>query len=230
MRIPTARPARIALGLAGGTVVVLVVAQLVLPGVAARIARDQIGKYGTVRSVSLRAFPAIELLWGRADSARVEAGNLRMSVSQFDGLLPRLKGVQRVDMTAESLQMGPLRTGRVTITKRGEELSVRGNLTQADLQSALPAGVSAQLVESVGGGVEVRVSGSLFGVGASLLALLSAQEGKLVAMPQGFPFAGLARITIFSDPHLAVQAIGLSSQPSPGGDAGYLLTLRARLL
>ncbi len=105
---------------------------------------------------------------------------------------------------------------------------MRGQLTRPTSERAARRGF-AQLVESAGG-VSRCASAEAFGVGASLLALLSAQEGKLVAMPQGFPFAGLARITIFSDPHLAVQAIGLSSQPSPGGDAGYLLTLRARLL
>ena len=230
MRLPGGRATRIALGAAGGIVVALAVAQLALPAIAARIARDQIGKYGTVRSVSLHAFPAIELLWGRAESATVRAGDLRLSVSQFDGLLPKLDGVQNIDMTAESLQFGPLRMRDVSIRKRGHELTTRGTLTQADLQSALPAGVAVQLVESAAGAVEVRVSGSLFGIGASVLALLSAQEGKLVAQPQGFPFAGLARITLFSDPHIAVQAVALSSQPAGGGgEAGYLLTLRAKL-
>jgi LmeA-like phospholipid-binding len=229
MGMPRGRVARIALGTAGGIVAVLVIAQLALPGIAARIAREQIGKYGTVRSVSLKAFPAIELLWGHAESARVEAGALRMSVSQFDGLLPRMKGIRNIDMTAESFQMGSIRINRVSTEKRGDELYTRGTLTQADLQSALPAGMHMRLVENADGAVEVRVSGSLFGIGASVLALLSAQEGKLIAQPQGFPFAGLARITIFSDPHLFVQDVGLSAQSGAAADAGYALTLRAEL-
>jgi hypothetical protein len=229
MRLPGGRATRIALGAAGGIVLALVVAQLALPAIAARIARDQIGKYGTVRSVSLHAFPAIELLWGHAESATVRAGDLRLSVSQFDGLLPKLDGVRNIDITAESLQFGPLRIRDASARKRGQELAIQGTLTQADLQSALPAGVAVQLVENVAGGVEVRVSGSLFGIGATALALLSAQEGKLVAQPQGFPFAGLARITLFSDPHIAVQTIALSPQPARGGEAAYLLTLRAKL-
>jgi hypothetical protein len=230
MRIPRGRTPRIALGAAGAIVVVLVLAQLVLPGIAARIARDQLGKYGTVREVSVHAFPAIALLWGHAQSATVRAGNLRMSDSQFDGLVPRIRGIERLDMTAESLQLGPLRISDLRSEKRGEELTVSGTLTQADLQSALPAGVDVQLLENTSGGVEVRVGGSLFGVGASVLALLSAQEGKLVAQPQGFPFAGLARITLFSEPRLFVQGFDLTAQPGAGGDPGYELTLRAKLL
>jgi hypothetical protein len=229
MAIPRGRTTRIALGVSGAIVVVLVVAQFALPAIAARIARDQLAKYGTVRSVSVHAFPAVELLLGHAQSARVETGDLRMSDSQFDGLVPRMRGIESIDMSADSLQLGPLRVRDLRAEKRGEELEVRGNLTQADLQSALPAGMEVRLVESVGDGVEVRVSGSLFGVGASVLALLSAQEGKLVAQPQGFPFAGFARITLFSDARLFVQDFGLTSESAAAGGSSYALTLRAKL-
>lgn len=228
MTIPRGRATRIALGVGGAIVIVLVVAQLALPAIAARIARDQLEKYGTVRSVSVHAFPAIELLWGHAQSASVQAGHLRLSTSQFDGLVPRMRGIERFDMTAESLQMGPLKMRDVRSEKRGEEIYTRGTITQADLQGALPAGVDVRIVEGVEG-VEVRISGSLFGVGASVLALVRAQEGKLVAQPQGFPFAGFARITLFSDPRLFVQSFGLSSEPAGGSDPSYALTLRAKL-
>ena len=228
MTIPRGRATRIALGAGGAIVVVLVVAQLALPAIAARIAREQLEKYGTVRSVSVHAFPAIELLWGHAQSATVQAGHLRMSTSQFDGLVPRIRGIERVDMTAESLRIGPFTMRDVRTEKRGAEIYTRGTITQADLQSALPAGVGVRIVEGAQG-VEVRVSGSLFGVGASLLALVSAQEGKLVAQPQGFPFAGLARITLFSDARLFVQSFGLSGEPPAASDPSYALTLRAKL-
>lgn len=228
MTIPRGRVTRIALGVGGAIVIVLVVAQLALPAIAARIARDQLEKYGTVRSVSVHAFPAIELLWGHAQSASVQAGHLRLSTSQFDGLVPRMRGIERFDMTAESLQMGPLKMRDVRSEKRGEEIYTRGTITQADLQSALPAGVDVRIVEGVEG-VEVRISGSLFGVGASVLALVRAQEGKLVAQPQGFPFAGFARITLFSDPRLFVQSFGLSREPAAAKESSYALTLRAKL-
>ena len=60
------RAARAALGVAGGVVVVLGLAQLLLPGLAAQRVRSEIGRYGVVHSVSVSAFPAIELLWGDA--------------------------------------------------------------------------------------------------------------------------------------------------------------------
>ena len=106
-------------------------------------------------------------------------------------------------MTAESLQSDPCAMRTSASAKRGEELERAREPDAGRPAGALPAGVEVLLVESTGGGVEVRVGGSLFGVGASVDALLSAQEGKLVAQPQGFPFAGLARITLFSDPPAA---------------------------
>lgn len=229
MVLASRRSTRIALAALGAVVLVLILAQLFLPALAARIAREQIGRYGTVRSVSVGAFPAIELLWGHAESARIEAGQLRMSVSQFDGLLPRLRGVRNLDMTVAGIQLGPLRAQEVRVAKRGAEIEVRGGVTQADIQSALPAGVHVALVPSAGGGVAIRVSGSLFGVGASLLAVLGVHEGKLVAQPQGIPFAGLARLTVFSDPHLAVQDVGLDGHAGGGAEGPYTLTLRVAL-
>ncbi len=228
MRTGARKPLRIVLGAVGVVAVLLVVAQLALPGIAARIARDQIGKYGAVRSVSVRAFPAIELLWGHAESASVRAGDLRMSVSQLDGLMPRMRGIERLDLSAKSLQMGRFKLRDVAVRKRAGEIELRGVIDEADVQGALPAGVQAQLVEDARGAVEVRVTGSLFGFGATLSASLAAEDGKLVAQPQGLPFAGLARLTLFEDPRLYVESVGLRREQGEAGGS-YAVTLRARL-
>ena len=73
------RAGRIAAWLAGAIVLVLVLAQLFLPGIAASRVRARVGKYGTVQSVSVKAWPAVKLLWGSADSVTVRAGSLSMS-------------------------------------------------------------------------------------------------------------------------------------------------------
>src|SRR5450755_588013 len=61
--------------LAAVVVVVLGVAQLVLPGIAAQRLRDQLARSGQVLSVHVSAFPAIELLWHHADSVVVRMGS-----------------------------------------------------------------------------------------------------------------------------------------------------------
>lgn len=228
MGVVAHRPARIAVGVITGIAVILIVAQLVLPSIAARIARDRIGRYGTVHSVSVHAFPAIELLWGRADSASVSAGDLRMSVSQLDGLLPQMSGIRRLEMSADGLRVGQFGLREARVEKRGTALALTGRIDDSDVQDALPAGVQAELVEAAGGGAAVRVSGSIFGVGASVLVALGARDGKVVAQPQGIPFAGLAQLAVFSDPRLYVQSVALLAPSGVGGS--YRVELRAKLL
>ena len=65
------------LGAVLAVVVLLAVAQLVLPGLAAQRVRSQLDPYGQVESVSVGAFPAIELLWHHADSVSVELASFR---------------------------------------------------------------------------------------------------------------------------------------------------------
>ncbi|HVR04484.1 MAG TPA: LmeA family phospholipid-binding protein [Solirubrobacteraceae bacterium] len=223
------RVRRIALVVAGGVLAVLVVAQLALPVIAARIARDRIARYGTVRSVSVSAWPAIQLLWGSAQSAHVRAGALSMSQSQADGLLPQMAGIERLRLSAESLQIGPFRLHDAELEKHGSDVTVEGVLEQSDLQAALPAGVQARPLASGRGAVEMLLSGSLLGVGVSVHAVVAAGEGKLVAEPQGLPFAGLARVTIFSDPRLAVRDFALTILAPAAGQARYRVQLAARL-
>jgi hypothetical protein len=230
MRIVGGRTTRIALVVAGGVLVVLLLAQLVLPSIAARRVRDRVGRYGHVNSASVSAFPAIELLWGDASSASVRATSLSMSLSQAIDLLESARGVQRLELHAANLHLGPLRVSRASIEKRGGALTLQGSLDEADLRGALPDGVEVQSVQSVPEGVEVRVGGSLFGLSASVLALVGARDGKLVAQPQGLLFAALGPITLFSNPRIAVQNVEMT--PLTGGSpdgGGYWLRLSARL-
>jgi hypothetical protein len=232
------RAARIALGAVGGIVAVLGLAQLLLPGLAAQRVRSQLGRYGTVRSASVSAFPAIELLWGSAQSATVSAGELSMDPAQASELLWKARGVQRIDMRAASMRVGSLALGDVSWRKRGSELYTQGSVTEAALRASLPGSTGFQLLGSAPGGVAMRVSGDLFGVAASVDVLLSAEEGKLVAQPQGIPFAGLVKVTLLSAPHMYVQSFDLAPSASAsadpagtaaGGNPSYLVSIAALL-
>ena len=231
MPLARRRVPRVALVAAGAIAAALLVAQLALPAIAARIARDRIARYGTVRSVSLSAFPAIQLLWGSAQSARIVAGSLDMTEAQADSLLPQLSGIERVQLTADSFQMGAFRLQRVRLEKHGGELTLDGTLEPSDLRAALPAGVNAQLLGGGQGSAEVLLGGSLFGFGVTVRATLGVAEGKLVAQPRGLPFAGLAQITVFSDPRLQLQSLDVTSENGGDGSGGesFRVRLGARL-
>ena len=67
----------------GVVLLLLVVAQLALPGIAAQRIRDQLGPSGQVTSVDVSAFPAIELLWHQADSVTVHLARYRASSAEL---------------------------------------------------------------------------------------------------------------------------------------------------
>jgi hypothetical protein len=217
------RGVRIALWLAGGIVVLLGLAQVFLPKLAASKISSRVGRYGSVDSVHVSAWPAIELLWGHADSVTVRASRLRVSPSQTAKLLDETSGVQHLDLTAASATEGPLPVSGVRLHKRGKQLSAQAFVSEADVQAALPPGFAVQLLGSQDGQVEVRASGGLFGVGASVNAVALASEGKLIVHPRGLLIEAL-RLTLFSDPRVYVEGVGAARS-----GAGYELSMEARL-
>ncbi len=218
---------RLALWLAGGLVVALGLAQLLLPKLAASRISSRIGKYGEVQSVHVSAFPAIELLWGDADSVTVHARSLRVSPAQTGKLLKEASGLAKLDLTASSAREGPLALHDVILHKRGAKLHAQASVREADIKAALPAGFSLQLLGSSNGQIEVRASGGLFGVGATVDAVAEASEGKLVVRPRGFLLEAL-KLTLFSDPRVYVEGVGASVSGATGA-ASYALSVDARL-
>lgn len=200
-----------------GVVVLLVVlAQAFLPSVAAKRVEDRVGRYGTVESAHVSAFPAVELLWGKADTVTVHAGTLTLTPAQVGGVLWEARGTHDMTVTARTVNLRVpvlvptgLTVRGVRMEKHGSSIHATATLTQAQLDGALPSGFHVQPVASGEGQVEVHASGGLFGVEASIEAVVRPLEGKLVAEPKGFPLAGVATVTLFSDPHLKVESIGV---------------------
>jgi hypothetical protein len=204
----------IALGVAGVILVVLVVAQLVLPGIAADRLRDQLGRSGTVLAVKVSAFPAIELLWGDADSVVVRLGRYRSGSSDLGGSLNRVTGVGTIDASAQELESGALTLHDAVLHKSGSELVGSATILEADLRSAVPFLQDVEPIASSGDQLILRGTASLFGLSASVNAVVGTQNGALVVAPD-VPFGGIATITLFDDPHVHVQSV--SAVTAPGG-------------
>jgi hypothetical protein len=220
------RGLRIVLWGTGILVVLLIAAQLLLPGLAAHTMRDRVGRYGPVLSAHVSAFPAIELLWGHAGSASLRTGALRMTQAQASDLLWSARGVDSLDVSSTSVLVEPLRLQAVSMRKRGHAVRLLATLSLADLRAALPAGVQVQALPGGGeGGLELRVGGELFGVGASIAVVVAASEGKLVAQPRGLSLGGLTQVTLFADPHLRVESATFT--PLAGGGESWRMDLRA---
>jgi LmeA-like phospholipid-binding len=207
-------------------VVVLVAAQIALPRIAASRISSRVGRYGKVLSVSVSAWPAIELLWGHAGSAHVRAGSLALSPGRASALLWEARGVSHIEVTAQHVRLGSLALEGARLQKRGSSLQASARVSGAAVRAALPSGISVSLLGSGGGQVTVAASGSLFGIGATVRAVAQASGGKLVAHPLGLLLEGF-QLTLFADPHVAIDGVGasmLSSNPLE-----YGLTIGATL-
>ncbi len=222
-RVGGSRAIRVAAAVAAVLLVLLALAQLVLPRIAASRISSKVGRYGHVEDVTVSAWPAVKLLWGDADSVDVRAGHLALSPAQAAALLWEGRGLAKLDISARSVSLGGLALTAATLHKRGVQLEAGARTTQAAAQAALGPGVAVRLLSSGEGRVRVQTSGSLFGVGASLPAVAEAQEGALVARPEGL-LSGF-KLTIFSDRH--VHVIGVEARPA--GPSAYALRMTALL-
>jgi hypothetical protein len=213
----------IAIATAGVVILVLVVGQLVLPGIAADRLRDRLSKSGTVISIEVHAFPAIELLWHHADRVVVRMGSYRSAAGPLGSLLSETSDVVSLDASAAEFDSGLLTVRNAALRKRGNQLVGTALVTEADLRRSIPILQSVVPVTSADGRLTLRGTASLFGVTATVDATVSATDGKLVVAPD-VPFGGFATVTVFSNPHLEVQSVGAT--PAPGG---FRVTATGRL-
>jgi hypothetical protein len=205
-----------ALAVAALVVVLLVVAQLVLPGIAAQRLRDRLGRSGRVLEVKVSAFPAIELLWHHADSVVVRMASYRAAPSDLPATLDQTGTVGSLRASAQLFQDGLLTLHDASLVKQGNRLTGSATVNESDLRAAAPFLQSVTPVASSDGRLTLRGTATLLGLSTTVDATVSAQDGKLVVVPD-LPFGGLATITLFSDPRIHV--LGVSATPAPGGFA-----------
>lgn len=202
---------------------VLGVAQLVLPGIAAQRLRDRLSGSGTVLSVKISAFPAIELLWHHADRVVIRMADYRSRVGPLGSTLAQAADAGSIDASASQLQAGLLTLRDATLIKRGNQLTGTARVSEADLRAAIPFLDNVQPVASDGGQLTLRGTATLFGVTASVDATVAAQGGQLIVQPD-VPFGGLVTLTLFSNPHVAVEGVAASTAPD-----GFSLLARGAL-
>lgn len=202
------------LSVLAAVVVILAIAQVALPGLAATRLRERLARSGQVLSVTVAAFPAIELLWSTADRVTVRLGRYRSTPGGLGRLLAESGSVDRVTASARELDTGLLTLRDATLQKSGPVLTGSARVTQADLRAAFPILDSVTPVASPQGTLTLRGTATLLGVTASVDATVQAQDGALVVNPD-VPFGALATIRVFADPRVRVQSV--SAAPAPGG-------------
>lgn len=190
-----------------------------LPGIAAQRLRDRLSRSGRVLEVKVEAFPAIELLWHQADRVVVRMARYHSTPGHLGSALAQTSDTGSLYASVRQLQTGLLTLSNAMLTKRGNELAGSASVSEADLRSAIPFIQGVTPVASGDGKLVLR--GTAFGVTAD--ATLMAVNGKLVVQPN-VPILNFFTLTVFSDPHLAVQ--GVAARPTRGG---FVLSVRGRL-
>jgi len=187
-------------------VVVIAVSQVVLPRIAAGDVRTQIEADGEVLSVKVSALPAIQLLWHHADTVTIRLGDYRTPPSDVPGLLLEARDVGTLNVSIRTLRSGELTLRDVTLTKRGSELVGSARIEDADLRAALPLIESVTPISSSDGQLRLRGTGGAFGITATVTAVVTATDGKVVVSPAGL-LGDIFKLTVFDDPGIYVQSV-----------------------
>jgi hypothetical protein len=212
--IPRSRVARVTVISATGVLLVLVVAQLVLPPIATSVIRGRLGKGAKVTSIRVSAFPAIELLWEHVGALDLTMERYDLTPDKLFGQIKQSGHVGTLNVAIGTLNAGVLSLHDVRVHKSDGHLEFGARLYTSDLRRALPIIQSVTPVASSGGELTLRGTGSVLGNSVSVTATVAAQDGKVVIAPQGL-LGAFAKVTVFDDPHLSVQRI--SGHAIPGG-------------
>ncbi len=198
-------------------------AQLVLPGLAADHLRDQLARDGRVLGVEVSAFPAIELLWHRADRVVIRMADYRASGTQLSSAVGQVADTDSLDASAVTVTAGLLNLHDARLRKRGDALSGSAEVDEADLRRAIPFLDSVQAVPGPVGTLTLQGTASLLGVSATAQATVAASGGRILLTPR-VPFGALATLTLFANPKLRIDAV--AAQPSV---AGFAVEVRAHV-
>ena len=217
---------RALLAVVGLLVVALIAAQLLLPGVAENRLKSDLETQGSDVTVSVKAFPAVKLLFGRADDVTIDVANLRPDETGEDGdslsdLLAETKKTKKLDVHVNVLEDKLLRIEDVRLTKDGDNLTAVVKLRKRDVDEALPA--ELELVDrDVPNGLAVAGSTDVFGEQIEAEANIYADDdGTLVLEPSDELLGDLVSVPIFEDDRVAVDSISAKNS----GD-GYEVTAR----
>lgn len=204
--------------------VLLVIAQFVLPPLASKLVRESLEPPDRGVSVSVSSFPAVTLLFGHADSATVHIAEARPGgTGGLENLLSRASHVNRLTANANTMYLGPLELKHASLSKNGSALIARATVTQKAIEHVLPVTLHLNAADVSTGGLQLSLSTSVFGHQVSLRARLVAQAGALEIAPE-LPLIGFINVSVFNDPNVAVTAVSVE----PQGNGAYSFTADGR--
>lgn len=194
MAIPRSTSARIAAIVIAALALLLVVSQLILPGIGEGAIEERLTENGGIAEVSLGAVPAARLLWGSGNELAISATGLSLALDERNPeVLEDLDRFGEVEIAIADSHAGPIELESFALTRSGDEpyaLVSRGTTSAADLGEFFAANNNVP-----GSGLIGDVIGAT-GVGGADLPLeldmrLEAGDGSIRVTEGGGEIAGV---------------------------------------
>jgi hypothetical protein len=100
--------------------VLVIAAQLVLPGIGEGQIEDRLTENGGVATAELGAMPAVRLLWGDGDSLEVRGSGLDLDLTENPEVFDRLDGFGEVDVSLSDFRAGPFDVTSFELVRDGD--------------------------------------------------------------------------------------------------------------
>jgi hypothetical protein len=220
------RRTRVVAALGAGILVLiglLGVAQAILPGIAASRIRDSLARDGQGVHVSVSAFPAVKLLFGRADSVSVRIHRLDAGGRRLGDLLARTRSVDRLHAGVGQLYSYGLELDGVSLEKVHGRLQGQATVTRRALEAILPVGLSLLASRQSSQAFALTATAQILGQPLSATALVQVNQGRLELIPE-LPLLRFLTVTLFADPRVAVDSIDAG-----GGGGAYTFSATGHL-
>jgi len=203
MPIPGSLFGRIAALAGGALLLLLVLAQLFVPGLGESAIEDRLTENGGVAEVSLKATPAVRLLWGSGDALEISGSGLGLELDleedprAFEDL-DRFGDAQIVITDSDA---GPVRIDNFTLTQQGDDpyaLAMRGVTSLSDIaefaagNAELPgSGILGTVLDFTGvGGTDLDIDMDMKLVSDDGRIRVTEGGGEIAGVPTG-PLAEL---------------------------------------
>jgi len=204
-------------------IVALALAQAILPGIAASRIRDSLSRSGQGVHVSVSAFPAVELLFGRADSVSVRVDRLDAGRTRIGDLLARTGSAGHVQAGIRQLFSHGLELDGVSLEQTHGRLQGQATITRQSLEAILPAGLTLLATRQSDQAFALTATAQVLGQTLSATALVQARDGRLELIPE-LPLLRFLTITLFADPRVAVDSVAAG-----GGGGSYTFSATGHL-
>jgi hypothetical protein len=185
-------------------------AQLFLPGIAAQRIASMLERHATGVQVSVSAFPAVELLFGEADSVNVRIKRMVSGSSHTAHLFAEMQRVGTLNAHVDQLEKHGLLLTDVTLRKRGNAVTGSAKLSRASIQAALPINMRLVARGVASNGIAIAGTFDVLGHKVNAPVEIAAMNGKIVLRPALSGIESLLNdlsLTIFSNPALAVRGV-----------------------